>query len=89
MIRLIPNGRLVLTLGQIMHIYCQNKETQDLKDLANSILRKPAVINSISMFVRPAYWLSPLCSLLDEWRWDEIHGESIPPSRSVSMADGQ
>lgn len=60
---------------QIMHNYCQNKETQYLKDLANAIIRRPASINCISLFIRPGYWLGPLCTLLDEWRWDEIHGE--------------
>lgn len=58
-----------------MHNYCQVKETQYLKDLANAILRRPVAINYISLFVRPAYFLGPLCSLLDDWRWDEIHGE--------------
>ena len=55
--------------------YCQNKETHHLKDLANAIVRKPEAINALALFIRPSYWLSPLCSLLDEWRWDEIHGE--------------
>jgi mediator of RNA polymerase II transcription subunit 5 len=41
-------------------------------------VKKPAAINSIAMFVRPSYWLGPLCTLLDEWRWDEIHGECQP-----------
>ncbi|KAK5059644.1 mediator complex subunit [Exophiala sideris] len=63
---------------QIMHNYCQNKETQYLKDLANAIIRRPAAINCISLFIRPSYWLGPMCTLLDEWRWDEIHGEAQP-----------
>ncbi|OQU99489.1 hypothetical protein CLAIMM_05117 [Cladophialophora immunda] len=63
---------------EIMHSYCQNKETQYLKDLANAILRRPAAINCIALFVRPASFLGPLCGLLDEWRWDEIHGEAQP-----------
>jgi len=61
-----------------MHSYCQSKETQYLKDMANAILRKPAAINCISLFIRPAYWLGPLCRLLDDWHWDEIHGEAQP-----------
>lgn len=59
-----------------MHTYCQSKETQYLKDLANAIIRKPAAINCIALFIRPSFFLGPLCTLLDEWRWDEIHGES-------------
>ncbi|KIX00118.1 uncharacterized protein Z518_10255 [Rhinocladiella mackenziei CBS 650.93] len=70
---------LVEASSRIMHNYCQSKETQYLKDLANSILRRPATINFISLFIRPSYWLGPLCTLLDDWRWDEIHeGEAQP-----------
>ena len=58
--------------------YCQNKETHHLRDLANAILKNPDTINALAMFVRPSYWFGPLCTLLDEWRWDEIHGESQP-----------
>ncbi|EXJ78939.1 hypothetical protein A1O3_08439 [Capronia epimyces CBS 606.96] len=66
------------SLVEIMHSYCHSKETQYLKELANMILRKPAAINCIALFIRPAYWLGPLCTLLDDWRWDEIHGEAQP-----------
>ncbi|EXJ96503.1 hypothetical protein A1O1_01629 [Capronia coronata CBS 617.96] len=65
-------------LVEIMHSYCQNKETQYLKELANAILRKPAAIDCISLFIRPAHWLGPLCVLLDDWLWDDIHGEAQP-----------
>lgn len=62
-----------------MQHYCQSKDTQYLKDLANAILRKPSAINCISLFIRPAYWIGPLCSLIDDWRWDEIHGKIFLP----------
>ncbi|KAJ4504516.1 mediator complex subunit [Exophiala dermatitidis] len=71
-------GSISQALVEIMHSYCQSKETQYLKDLVNAILRKPAAINCICLFIRPAFWLGPLCTLLDEWRWDEIHGEAQP-----------
>jgi mediator of RNA polymerase II transcription subunit 5 len=57
-----------------MHAHCRNKETQSLKNLANAITRKPSAINCISLFIRPSSFMAPLCHLLDEWRWDEIHG---------------
>jgi mediator of RNA polymerase II transcription subunit 5 len=60
-----------------MHTYCQTKETQYLKDVANAIIRKPAAINIIALFIRPSFFLGPLCNLLDEWRWDEIHGPLV------------
>ncbi|KAK5026233.1 mediator complex subunit [Exophiala sideris] len=71
-------GFISQAIVEIMHNYCQNKETQYLKDLANAIIRRPAAINCISLFIRPSYWLGPMCTLLDEWRWDEIHGEAQP-----------
>lgn len=63
---------------EIVMTYCQNKETHHLEDLANALVKNPGSINSLAMFIRPSYWLGPLCSLLDEWRWDDIHGESQP-----------
>jgi mediator of RNA polymerase II transcription subunit 5 len=61
-----------------MHNYCHVKETQNLKDMANTIIRKPASINTMSMFIKPAAFLHPFCTLLDDWKWEEIHGESQP-----------
>ena len=63
---------------EIIMTYCQNKETHHLKDLTNAMTRKPETISALALFIRPSYWLSPLCAILDEWRWDEIHGESQP-----------
>jgi mediator of RNA polymerase II transcription subunit 5 len=63
---------------EMIMAYCQNKETHHLKDLANAIIKNPVAINALSMFIKPSYWLGPLCTLLDEWRWDDIHGESQP-----------
>lgn len=54
--------------------YCAGKETHHLKDLANAMLRKPESIDALAMFIRPTYWLSPIGTLLDQWRWDDIHG---------------
>lgn len=58
--------------------WCQKRETHHLKELSNKILRQPFVINSIAMFVTPSDFLGPLCCLLDEWSWEDIHGESQP-----------
>ena len=63
---------------EIIMTYSSNKEPHHLKDIANALVRKPGTINSLALFVPPSYWLSPLCTLLDDWRWDEIHGESQP-----------
>ena len=33
------------------------------------------MIDIMTIFRSPAYILGPLCSLLDDWNWDELHGE--------------
>lgn len=63
---------------ELIMTYCQSRETHHLRDLANNFVKKPDAINALAMFVRPSNWLGPLCTLLDEWRWDDIHGESQP-----------
>lgn len=65
-------------LVEMMVAYSHNKETHHLKDITNVLLRKPAAINALALFLRPSYWTGPLCTLLDEWSWDGIHGESQP-----------
>jgi mediator of RNA polymerase II transcription subunit 5 len=66
------------TVVEMIMAFCQSKETHHISDMANTILKNPVVINALAMFVRPSYWLGPLCTLLDEWGWDEIQGESQP-----------
>lgn len=63
---------------EIMHRYCHAKETQHIKDMATAMVRQPTTINALGMFVKPSYFLAPLCRLLDEWSWEDIHGESQP-----------
>jgi len=70
-------GPVSQAIVEIMHRYCQVKETQHLKDMANALVRQPSTLNSLGMFVKPSYFLGPLCRLIDEWTWD-IHGESQP-----------
>jgi len=70
-------GPVSQAIVEIMHRYCQAKETQHLKDMANALVRQPSTINPLGMFVKPSYFLGPLCRLIDEWTWD-IHGESQP-----------
>lgn len=71
-------GAIGQAVVEVMHSYCEAKEVQYLKDMANTLVRQPSTINAIAMFVRPSYFLSPICRLLDEWTWDDIHGESQP-----------
>src|SRR5271154_3372572 len=57
-----------------MHKYCRNKETLPLKELCNCIVRHSETIDVMGIFHTPAYILNPLCSLLENWKWDDLHG---------------
>jgi mediator of RNA polymerase II transcription subunit 5 len=63
---------------EVVHGYCQTKETVHLKELAAMMLRKPELIDILSVYVKPGYLLGPLCQLLDDWSWDDLHGEGQP-----------
>lgn len=63
---------------EVIHSYCQGKETLHLKALADVMLRKPELIDVLSVYVQPVYLLGPLCQLLDDWIWDDLHGEGQP-----------
>lgn len=87
-VRLLLLRPTVLT-SQVIMAYCASKETHHLKDLSNAMLRKPEIIDALAMFIRPTYWLSPICTLLDEWRWDDIHGMSSKVSRPMLTISGE
>jgi mediator of RNA polymerase II transcription subunit 5 len=63
---------------EVIHGYCQSKETLHLKELATALLRKSELIDLISVYVQPGYLLEPLCQLLDDWSWDDLQGEGQP-----------
>jgi mediator of RNA polymerase II transcription subunit 5 len=63
---------------EVIHGYSQSKETLLLKELATVMLRQPEIIDVVSLYVQPGYFVAPLCQLLDEWTWDDLHGEGQP-----------
>jgi len=73
-------GPIAQAIVEVMHRYCASKDTQHqhLRDMASALVRQPATINALCMFVHPSYFLTPLCRLLDGWRWDDLHGEGQP-----------
>jgi mediator of RNA polymerase II transcription subunit 5 len=73
----LPCGRMkcLTIIFKVMHSHCRNKDSVQLKDLCNLIVRKSQVIEIMILFKSPAFLLRPLCSLLDNWNWDEHHGE--------------
>lgn len=67
--------RMLTVILKVMHLHCRNKDTVPLKEWCNLIVRKPHVIEVMALFRSTAYILGPLCSLLDNWDWEELHGE--------------
>ena len=60
---------------QVMNGLCLRKETMTLKNMCNSIVRKPGAMDIMLLFQTPSGILQPLCALLDGWRWDDDHGK--------------
>lgn len=63
---------------QVMHNLCIQKETMTLKNICNSLSRRPQSLDIMLLFRSPKQILQPLCALLDAWHWDEDQGESQP-----------
>lgn len=62
----------LLNCYQVIHHLCQSKETATLNSVCSLIVRKPEALDIICLFKTPAVVLSPLCTLLDEWKWGEV-----------------
>lgn len=61
-----------------MHSLCHQKETMTLKNICNSLSRRPQTLDAILLFRTTKQVLQPLCSILDSWKWDEDQGENQP-----------
>ncbi|KAK2777681.1 mediator complex subunit [Emmonsiellopsis sp. PD_33] len=71
-------GAIAGAITEVMHGLCSRKETMTLKNICNSLSRRPQSLDVMLLFSSPATILQPLCALLDAWKWDEEHGESQP-----------
>ena len=49
-----------------------------LKNICNSLSRRPQALDVIMLFRGTKQILQPLCTLLDSWRWDGDQGENQP-----------
>lgn len=49
-----------------------------LKNICNSLSRRPQALDVVLIFRNPKQVLQPLCALLDSWHWDEDQGEYQP-----------
>ncbi|KAL5338961.1 mediator of RNA polymerase II transcription subunit 5 [Aspergillus crustosus] len=71
-------GAIVGAITEVMHNLCIQKETMTLKNICNSLSRRPQSLDIMLLFRSPKQILQPLCALLDSWHWDEDQGESQP-----------
>ncbi|KAJ9261509.1 hypothetical protein DTO195F2_4039 [Paecilomyces variotii] len=71
-------GAIVAAITEVMHNLCDQKETMTLKNICNSLSRRPQALDVILLFRSPKTVLQPLCALLDAWHWDEDQGENQP-----------
>ncbi|KAJ0420789.1 mediator complex, subunit Med5 [Aspergillus carlsbadensis] len=69
---------IVGAITEVMHNLCSQKETMTLKNICNSLSRRPQSLDVMLLFRSPKQILQPLCALLDSWHWDEDQGESQP-----------
>ena len=58
-----------------MHSHCNNKDTVQLKDICNLLIRKAPVLDIVTIFRPPVDIIDPLCALLNEWNWQELQGQ--------------
>lgn len=45
-----------------------------LKNICNSLSRRPLSLDVMLLFISPSTILQPLCALLDAWKWGEEQG---------------
>ncbi|KGO46374.1 Mediator complex, subunit Med5, fungi [Penicillium expansum] len=71
-------GAIVGAVVDVMHNLCHQKETMTLKNICNSLSRRPQTLDVMLLFRTTKQVLQPLCTLLDSWKWDEDQGENQP-----------
>ncbi|KAL4927229.1 putative RNA polymerase II mediator complex subunit Nut1 [Aspergillus undulatus] len=71
-------GAIVGAITKVMHTLAMQKETMTLKNICNSLARRPQSLDIMLLFRSPKQILQPLVALIDAWHWDEDQAESQP-----------
>ncbi|KAJ5570869.1 hypothetical protein N7535_004529 [Penicillium sp. DV-2018c] len=71
-------GAIVGAVIDVIHNLCHQKETMTLKNICNSLSRRPQTLDVILLFRTTKQVLQPLCAVIDSWKWDEDQGENQP-----------
>lgn len=69
---------IVGAITEVIHQLCNQKESMTLKNICNSLSRRPQALDVILLFRSTKQILQPLCTLLDNWHWDSDQGENQP-----------
>ncbi|KAI5784724.1 mediator complex, subunit Med5 [Geopyxis carbonaria] len=72
------SGAVCRAIFELIRQMCVSRETMPLHRVCAVLTRKPASIDVMALFVKPAELLQPLCTLLDTWRYEEDQGEYQP-----------
>ncbi|KAI9714386.1 MAG: mediator complex subunit [Bogoriella megaspora] len=64
--------------SKVMRNMCTTKETMSLKTICSSLSRRPHALDVTLQYVSATSILQPLCSLLDEYKYEEDQGEHQP-----------
>ncbi|QQK44869.1 Mediator of RNA polymerase II transcription subunit 5 [Penicillium digitatum] len=71
-------GAIVGAVVDVIQNLCHQKETMTLKNICNSLSRRPQTLDVMLLFRTTKQVLQPLCAVLDAWKWDEDQGENQP-----------
>ncbi|PHH80484.1 hypothetical protein CDD82_1714 [Ophiocordyceps australis] len=71
-------GAVCHALVELIRQLCNSKETMTLKILCSQLAQKPQSLDILLLFEKVSAILDPLCSVLDNWRYDDDQAEYQP-----------
>lgn len=71
-------GAVAEAVVGVIQQLCASKDTSVLRNLCAQLARKPASLDALLLFEKPARILQPICRLLDEWHYVGDEGEYQP-----------
>lgn len=71
-------GAVAEAIVAVVQHLCEVKDTSILRNVCAQLARKPASLDTLLLFEKPAKILQPVCKLLDEWHYDGDEGEYQP-----------
>ena len=72
------SGAIAIAIVEFLHNLCASIVTMTLKDICNTLSRKPTALDVLMLFTQPDTLLQPFCQVLDNWPAHEDQGEYQP-----------